>query len=59
MTAEELYNKVKASADLQAALEQATDSGKLGDFLKANGCDASETDFSSYVAEHSWLSVVN
>lgn len=53
MSAEEFYNKVKADAGLQAALEKATDSGTVADFLSANGCTASADEFASYVAEHS------
>ncbi len=53
MSAEELYNKIMADAGLQAALEKATDSGTVADFLTANGCSASPEEFTAYVAEHS------
>ncbi len=53
MSVEELYNKVKADAGLQAALEKATDSGTVADFLSANGCTGSAEEFAAYVAEHS------
>ncbi len=53
MNAEEFYTKVTADAGLQAALEAATDSGKLADFLSSNGCTASEEEFSACVAAHS------
>lgn len=52
MNAEEFYTKVKADAGLQAALEEATDSGTLADFLSANGCTASADEFSACVAAH-------
>ena len=53
MSAEEFYNKVKADASLQAALEKASDSGTVADFLSANGCSASAEEFAAYVADHS------
>ncbi|MBR0031294.1 MAG: hypothetical protein IJP61_03295 [Treponema sp.] len=52
MNAEEFYEKVKADAGLQKALEEATDSGKLAEFLTASGCTASVEDFSACVAAH-------
>ena len=50
MSAEELYNKIMADAGLQAALEKATDSGTVADFLSSNGCSASVDEFTAYVA---------
>lgn len=53
MSAEELYNKIMADKGLQQALEDATDSGTLGDFLTSNGCTASEDEFTACLASHS------
>ncbi len=53
MSAEELYNKIMADAGLQAALEKATDSGTVAEFLSANGCTASVDEFTACVAAHS------
>ncbi|MCH5291632.1 MAG: hypothetical protein J1D88_07775 [Treponema sp.] len=53
MTAEEFFKKIMGSTDLQQALENATDSGTLDDFLKTNGCSASAAEFTSYISEHS------
>ncbi len=53
MSAEEFYNKIMASTELQQALEAATDSGSLGSFLSSNGCTASEDEFTEYVSAHS------
>lgn len=53
MNAEEFYKKVVADPALEKALEEATDGGKLEDFLKSNGCTASAAEVSSYISEHS------
>lgn len=53
MSAEELYNKIMADAGLQAALEKATDSGTVAEFLSANGCTASVDEFTACIAAHS------
>lgn len=53
MNAEEFYKKVIADPALEKALEDATDSGTLDDFLKSNGCTASSAEVSSYISEHS------
>lgn len=52
MSAEEFYQKVAADAGLQKALEEATDNGKLAEFLSANGCTASADEFSACLASH-------
>ncbi len=53
MSAEEMYNKIMADAGLQAALEKATDSGTVAEFLSANGCTASVDEFTACIAAHS------
>lgn len=52
MSAEEFYTKIMADKGLQQALEDATDSGTLAEFLTANGCSASVDDFTSCLASH-------
>ncbi len=42
-----------ADAGLQAALEKATDSGTVAEFLSANGCTASVDEFTACIAAHS------
>ena len=41
-TIQELYKEVMASDELKKALLDAAKDGKVMDFLKANGCDATE-----------------
>lgn len=53
MSIKDFYDKIVASPDLEKALEEAIDSGKLDDFIKSNGCDGSADELSSYIAEHS------
>ena len=55
MSAEELYTKIMADAGLQKALEDATDSGKVAEFLAAQGCSASVDEFTACLASHDWL----
>ena len=52
MSAEELYTKIMSDSGLQQALEEATDSGKLADFLAAQGCSASVDEFTACLASH-------
>ncbi|MCR5725776.1 MAG: hypothetical protein K6G80_11895 [Treponema sp.] len=52
MNAEEFYTKIKGDSGLQTALEEAIDNGKLAEFLSANGCTASEEEFSACIASH-------
>ena len=52
MNAEEFYTKIMADTGLQQALEEATDSGKVAEFLTANGCSASLDDFTACLASH-------
>lgn len=53
MNAEEFYNKLVSDSALEKGLEDATDSGTLDAFLKANGCSASADEISAYISEHS------
>lgn len=53
MSTEEFYNKIVASPDLESALEEAIDSGKLDDFIKANGFTGTAEELSAYIADHS------
>lgn len=53
MNAEDFYKQIMASKDLQQALEDATDSGDISGFLKANGCDATPEEFTACIAAHS------
>ena len=52
MSAEELYTKIMSDAGLQSALEEATDSGKVAEFLSAQGCSASVDEFTACLASH-------
>ena len=52
MSAEEFYTKIRSDSGLQAALEEATDAGKLAEFLSSNGCTASEDEFTACLASH-------
>ncbi len=52
MSAEELYTKIMSDSGLQQALEEATDGGKLADFLAAQGCSASVDEFTACLASH-------
>ena len=52
MNAEELYTKIMSDAGLQKALEEATDGGKVAEFLSAQGCTASVDEFSACLASH-------
>lgn len=44
MTIEALYKKIIASDELKAAFAEAVKAQKLGDFLKAQGCEAAEAE---------------
>ncbi len=48
-TIEELFNEVKANEKLKEEGIAAIQEGKLGAFMKAHGCDASEKDAIAYV----------
>lgn len=44
MTIEALYKRIIASDELKSAFVEAVKAQKLGDFLKAQGCDAAEAE---------------
>ncbi len=44
MTIEALYKEILASDELKSAFVEAVKAQKLGDFLKAQGCDAAEAE---------------
>ena len=44
MTIEALYKKIIASDELKSAFVEAVKAQKLGDFLKAQGCEAAEAE---------------
>lgn len=44
MTIEALYKKIIASDELKSAFVEAVKAQKLGDFLKAQGCDAADAE---------------
>ena len=44
MTIEALYKEILASDELKSAFVEAVKAQKLGDFLKAHGCDAAEAE---------------
>ena len=50
-TLQDLYKEVMASDELKAAFAQAAKDKKVADFLKANGCDATEEEFKTFLAE--------
>ena len=50
-TLQEVYDEVKASDDLKKALAEAVKAGKVTEFLKANGCDATLDELKEFVAE--------
>ena len=50
-TLEDLYKEVMASEELKAAFAQAAKDNKVSDFLKAQGCDATEDEFKAFLVE--------
>ena len=50
-TLEDLYKEVMASEELKKAFAQAAKDKKVADFLKAQGCDASEDEFKAFLTE--------
>ncbi len=50
-TLQDLYEEVKKSDDLKKALADAVKAGKVTEFLKANGCDATAEELKEFVAE--------
>lgn len=53
MNAQEFYNYIVADAKLEAAFEEAIDSGSLDGFIKEHGYTGSVDELTNYVAEHS------
>ena len=50
-TLQEVYEEIKESDDLKRALAEAVKAGKVTEFLKAHGCDATEDELKEFVAE--------
>ena len=50
-TLEDLYKEVMASDELKAAFAQAAKDKKVADFLKAQGCDATEDELKAFIQE--------
>ena len=50
-TLQDLYTEVMASDELKAAFAQAAKDNKVADFLKAQGCDATEEEVNTFLAE--------
>ena len=50
-TLQDLYKEVMASDELKAAFAQAAKDKKVADFLKAQGCDATEDDLKAFFEE--------
>ena len=48
-TVQELYSEVIASDELKKALVEAMKAGKLEDFLKEHGCEASEMEIKEFI----------
>lgn len=49
MTIEALYKRIIASDELKSAFVEAVKAQKLGDFLKAQGCDATEAEVIDFI----------
>ena len=47
-TIEELYKSILADSDLKAQCAEAIKANKLGEFLKAQGCDATAEDVKTF-----------
>ena len=50
-TLQDLYTEVMASEELKKAFAQAAKDNKVADFLKAQGCDATEDEFKAFLVE--------
>ena len=50
-TLEDLCKEISTSEELKKAFAQATKENKVADFLKANGCDATEEEFKAFLTE--------
>ena len=49
MTIEALYKRIIASDELKSAFVEAVKAQKLGDFLKAQGCEATEAEVVDFI----------
>jgi predicted ribosomally synthesized peptide with nif11-like leader len=50
-TLQDLYTEIVASEELKKAFAQAAKDNKVADFLKAQGCDATEDEFKAFLTE--------
>ena len=50
-TLQDLYTEIMASDELKKAFAQAAKDNKVADFLKAQGCDATEDEFKAFLTE--------
>ncbi len=50
-TVQDLYKEVMASEELKKAFAQAAKDNKVADFLKAQGCEATEEEFKAFIQE--------
>ena len=50
-TLEDLYKEVMASEELKKTFAQAAKDNKVSDFLKAQGCDATEDELKAFIQE--------
>ena len=50
-TLQDLYTEIVASEELKKAVAQAAKDNKVADFLKAQGCDATEDEFKAFLVE--------
>ena len=48
-TVQELYSETVTSDELKKAFVEAMKAGKLGDFLKAHGCEATEEEIQEFI----------
>ena len=48
-TIEELYGEIVSSDEQKKAFVEAMKADKLGDYLKAHGCEATETEIQEYI----------
>ena len=50
-TLQELYNAIMGSDELKKAFAEAAKDGKVADFLKANGCEATAEEVKAFIQE--------
>ena len=51
-TLKELYSEVMASKELKHAYYEAANAGKLEDFLKEHGCDATRAELDAFLSDY-------